>query len=198
MNRKIRHPYQILNISELIVGNNYCFISDNPKTTFLSSSVYVGVIEDSLAAASKNGCNLNTTPNSVLTCSVFTDPAIIDTTWIIKNKLTLNMFTIHFDCWMPNNLFTDDSTLVYWEKNGTTAWDYMSTFLGKTELKGNTHCIIVPQKNWNDDQRIHVRDWENPDCVIERANINTIENAVNWEKKMRAKKHTAMAKALGF
>ena len=197
MDREIRHPHQILYISELIVGNNYYFIIKNKIEMIARPHTFVGVIQDSYVTASKNGYNLNTIPKSLIACEMFVNSTMIDTTWIIRNKPKLDMFTIHQDGWMPLNQRFDDSTLVYWGKDGE-GWDYVNTFCGNTEFKGATHHIVVPQKDWNDDPRVHILDWENPNHITKRVNISITESPVDWERRMKAKKHEAMRKVLGF
>ena len=47
MNREIRHPYHITETSELVIGQDYTFISDAPLGTREYSYTFGGIIVDS-------------------------------------------------------------------------------------------------------------------------------------------------------
>ena len=93
----------------------------------------------------------------------------------------------------------DAPTLIYWGGPcGDPSWDALATYLGPEEKDYDDyrHCIVVPSQRWEDDPRVHVASWNNPDGVIERALL--AESAAEWEHRMRKKTHAAMAKMLGF
>lgn len=169
MNRKVRHPYQILEAEELIVGNRYAFVSNHngPMPPFIHFYVFGGIIEGD---------------SSTYKRSITTPPTV----------------TVHLDGKTSRNAYILQSpTLMYWREPDTN-WDCLATFLGPQESDLLNLCsIVVPEQRWNDDPKIHVLDWENPNDIIERK-IDVKDNDEDWEAKINVKRDAVMARAFGF
>lgn len=177
MSRKVRHPYQILEASELIKDELYSFITadqSHKSGTHYSVDTYIfgGTFKDSKD--------------------------------IIKNPPKLfkqSIVTIHLDGVYPDMPVPRDKPLfVYW-RNYHNGWDNMSTYLGDIDIENllaDVHHIIVSQKHWADDSKIHVLDWKNPDDVIKRK-IHVFSNIdMNWEQRINVKRDNALAYFFGF
>ncbi|KKN91142.1 hypothetical protein LCGC14_0220070 [marine sediment metagenome] len=175
MTRKVRHPYQILEADELIIGERYALILSTYHGLNFMAYVFGGIIKDNLSA-------INNPP--------ITDP---------------RTFTIHFkglrndgvDSLLPARL----PTIVCWpsRKGFHIDWDYVETYFGEKEDCKDTHAIVVSERHWADDPKIHVLDWENPNDVIERK-IGKTNKVVSgdWEQQVNAKRDAAMADFFGF
>lgn len=194
MKRKVRHPYQILDISELVIGREYYFISISQWTNFVGAPLaFGGVIDDSWLTANKRGYDLDNVPSDQMSLDMFLDLSLI---------IHKNMFTIHNDglCHGPAiHVKQNYPILQYWRKN-RDGWDNLSTYFGDQEPGGPRHTIAVPRIHWEKDSKMHIVDWENPDDTIERIGSEIVgnENVADWEQRMKAKKHDAMRKMLGF
>ena len=170
INREIRHPYQILDMGGLVIRQNYIFANCS------SSSLYTfgAIFEDN---------NLD-------------DNRIKDIIHSIALTNSLNeIVTIHLDGWTINDILTTPC-INYWYEDGIwRAWDFLSTFLGNVREARNHNSIVVPIQHWKNDPQVYSA------ALKQRANfvssIDTLD-AASWEKRMRAKKHEAMAKMLGF
>lgn len=169
--RKIRHPYQILEAEELIVGEKYAFISRySREDPDIDSLIFGGIIKE--------------------------DNLVIDN----PPQTTPFTFTIH-----PSGLQSDlktnkrGSTIVYW-LDSYPRYDLLSTFLGEIDGSMHKHSIVVTLKHWDNDPKMHVLDWVNPDDIIKRFCVQNhdIETPAEFEKRMRQKKHDAMREMLGF
>jgi len=176
MKRKVRHPYQILMPEELVVGENYVFVTESEIQRFINLCQFGGIFNDNTILENRP----NTTPPTVT---------------IHMNGLNIS---IH-----GGILYMGYPTLIYWEQIPNDVifhgWDRLSAYLGEEcEAVLNGHSIIVPEKYWIDDSRFHVLDWVNPDKIIERKICTTPKSAVDIEKELRAKRDRAMAKVFGF
>lgn len=192
--RKVRHPYQVLNASEMVVGQQYAFIFAS-EFSGIDARHYTmgGVINDSHAAAIRLGHNLDLIKELRIDMLV---------EMLVANAPSGSVVTVHMDGWHVDHGSTLVPALMYWMRgvNGrTTGWDRLSAYFGPEEEGheyDHDHCIAVPRQRWEDDPRLHVSNWDNPNGVVER--VSDVENADDWERKMRARKHAAMAKMLGF
>jgi hypothetical protein len=170
MPRKVRHPYQILEASELVKDEEYVFVSiSDGGGNWVETHLFGGAFKDS-GDIVKNPPRIASPP----------------------------IMTIHLDGKHPDFKNKDEPIFVYWKK--FTGWDWMSTYLGDTNTTNpliDNHAII-PKKHWDNDPKLHVLDWENPDDVVERK-IHTSSNVdMDWEQKINARRDAAMAKAFGF
>lgn len=185
--RKVRHPYQVLETSEMVVGQLYAFIyAHEDGNCFASRYTMGGVFDDTRATARRLGYDLDSEDSlriEMLIASVVAGPIV----------------TVHTDGWHDGEE-EQDPTLMYWRDclGGVSGWDRIRCYMGPEEKEGDErHFIVVPDRHWADDPRLHVANWSNPDGVVERALI-VVESAAGWERRMRARAHAAMAKSLGF
>lgn len=149
-----------------------------------------GVIDDSHAAARRLGHDLDSA-----------DPPKVE--MLLAAPGDGPIVTVHMDGWHDCDEMEQDPTLMYWREclGRDTGWDMLSSYLGPErerdrDEQNDNHVIVVPSQRWADDPRLHVSNWSNPNGVVERALI--VEDAAGWERRMRAKAHAAMARALGF
>ncbi len=184
--RKVRHPYQIMELSEMIVGKNYTFIFHIKGCRIdAECRMFGGIIKGSYKTAKQRGydldhCNIN------LKC--FMD--------LIKDQVV----TVHMDGWTKHlKKPLSEPISIYWDDGYEIGYDSLNSWVGPEEYLEDEDCsIVVPSRHWNNDPVIHVLDWINPDCVVNRVCDQKIENASDWEIKMKNKKHDAMRKMLGF
>ncbi len=191
MTRKVRHPHHVLEASEMVVGQLYAFVSAAEfGRVWVSRYTMGGVFDDTRAAARRLGHDL-------------------DSVGYPKVEMLLPgagggpIVTVHMDGWHAHGEMKQDPTLMYWREclGQDIGWDMMWSYLGP-EMEGEEehndyHILVVPSRHWDDDPRLHVSNWRNPGVVVKRTPI-VGEFAAEWERRMRAKAHAAMAKMLGF
>ncbi len=187
MTRKVRHPHQVLEASEMVVGQLYAFVTACRNLgTSVSRYTMGGMFDDTHAAARQLGHDLNSANPPKVEMLLIAPPAGL-------------IVTVHMDGWRHlSSKMEQDPTLMYWREcfGGGANWDMMWSYLGPEREDRDRHTIVVSSQHWDDDPRLHSTNWHNPDGVIERAAV--VESAAGWERMMRAKAHAAMAKALGF
>jgi len=190
MARKVRHPHQVLEASEMVVGQLYSFVHAYESGSCSDSApsyTMGGVIDDSHAAARRLGHDLDSA-----------DPPKVE--MLLATPGAGPIVTVHMDGWCDGDEMEQDPTLMYWRAclGREIGWDMLSSYLGPEEEneRGDYHTVVVPSQRWADDPRLHVSNWSNPDGVVERAIV--AESAAGWERRMRARAHAAMARALGF
>lgn len=106
-----------------------------------------------------------------------------------------NILTIHLDGWQ-NNSGIDTPCINYWDKNGAwNGWDHLNTYFGSIEHTRYHNNIVVPVQHWKDDPQIYPATVERK---MKFTSSTEVLDTASWEKQMKAKKHEAMAKMLGF
>lgn len=187
MTRKVRHPHQALEASEMVVGELYAFIRAYENgVDYAAHYTMGGVFDDTRAAAVRLGHDLDSAG----------EPEI---EMLIAGVGAGAIVTVHMDGWRDGGDETDP-TLMYWREcmGRGLGWDMMWSYLGpERERADSAHTLVVPSQRWADDPRLHVANWSNPDGVVERAPI-AAESPAEWERRMRARAHAAMAETLGF
>ena len=134
MEREVRHPYQIMDIDELVVGETYVFAgTEYEYGSWVDYLVFGGIVDDS-----KNA-------HDQASLKVFVDPP----------KTEKSIFLIHRDGW---NRFggSDVPTITYWRGDGS--WDKLTTFFGPRDdrdARNEFLYIIVPIQYWSDDPQIY-------------------------------------------
>ncbi len=175
MNRKIRHPYQIIELSEMIIGKRYAFIFHVKNSTIdVEDYVFGGIIQDSFFTAQQRGYDLNLDKIGSI--------AFID-------SVDDNIFTVHMDGWTQRlkPLFGGPIT-TYWNGNQECGYDSLKSWVGKEECPEDDDCsLIVPSRHWNNDPKIHVLDWINPDETVQRAIECQTQIPTNWEDSAKKK-----------
>jgi len=101
------------------------------------------------------------------------------------------ILTVHLDGWSEQGDTGDCPTLSYWAERGGRVvwdgWDEANTYCldsnprPKPYLKGDHHCIVVPESDWLADPRLHA-------AVADL----TSESPADFERRMRAKRDEAM------
>jgi len=184
--RKLRHPHQATELSELSPGASYAFVVlvdsrwGRPEH---QDYVMLGVVRDSFASILARG-DRGETPEAFFDIPPGSHPGFV---------------TVHMDGWFrfgSDPIPDDEPTLVYWDPAGLrTGWDDMESYLGETERPDAAmHCVAVPSAEWALDPRVHVVDWINPDDTVARA-------APHWageEARLRGKRDRALRRLLGF
>lgn len=169
MSLKVRHPYQIMEIDELVKGNQYIF-----------TGVFKGQYSDIIS-------------------SYFFGGTLKNNNDVCENSLPKEYtMTIHLDG--INSLFepVDKPTFIFWRAHYVW-WSFLCSYMD--DNSPDSHLIIVPKEYWDNDPKIHVIDWKNPDDVIERKSLGVsmdVDMDIVWEKRINARRDRAMAKALGF
>lgn len=177
MKREIRHPYQIMDIDELVIEQNYAFINYycTSLRTIVDYYIFGGIIKDSGDV----------------------DETATLATFITLPDITKKIVTIHLDGWNPCKGVVrklNDPVVVYWMESMGKGYDWLYTYLGhKKTQPGNP--IVVPEQYWKKDSQIYPNIIERK---IKSSAISEAIDATSWEQKMRKKKHDAMAKMLGF
>ncbi len=175
MIRKVRHPYQILKVDELVVGERYTLIIQTHLSLSFIVYVFGGIIKDNLSI-------INNQPE--------TNP----------RTLTVHSKGLRYDG--VNSLVSANlPTLICWpsKKGFSIDWDYVESYFGELEDVVDVHMIVVSEEHWKNDPQLHVLDWKNPDDVIERK-IGKTHKVVSgdWEQQVNAKRDAAMADFFGF
>lgn len=187
--RKVRHPHQVADVSEMIPGHSYAFVTITSRVLdrlWAGRYVFGGAFSDYLAAICLRGHN----PRLARRLEVYRAATARGPRPRLARRLEVGMLTdftgdtdvasgippadivtIHTDgIRNPNDLDStiDATTIMYWRADGTSSWDLLETFLsgGPTTRR---HCLIVPEPEWDADPHVHVLDWVNPDDVVERA-----------------------------
>lgn len=169
----------------MAVGERYAFIHAYRTSNDVSYYTLAGVFDDTRAMARQQGHDLDLATSPIIEMLVAVPP-------------TGPVITIHMDGWRYNSTIVLAPTLMFWRDHTVASrwcWDQISTYLGPGENSHSYHSIIVGARQWDADPRLHVADWSNPDGAVEKA---VVENAADWERRMKARAHAAMAKALGF
>lgn len=190
--RKVRHPHQILEASEMDAGQLYAFVhACESGRHSVSHYTMGGVVADSPAAARRLGHDLD---RGYLLGST-EEPQV---EMLVAAAPAGPVVTVHMDGWFAGcSAPASVATLVYWRESPTrrTDWDTLLTYLGPpAETYDDQHFLVAPAREWEADPRLHSANWDNPDIVVERA----VESAAGWERRMRARAHAAMARMLGF
>ncbi len=176
MDREVRHPYQILNVDELIVGQNYTFATGYRSGEFMNGfrGIFCGMI---------NGYR-DTNPDA--RPETFINQSVLDS---IDSECCL--VTIHMNGWTRYSPADDnDPILVYWGPDG---WDKLDTYIG-SQASGGCISIVVPHNHWENDSQIYLNPIErHPDMCK-----NTASAPDDWEVKIKSKRDAAMAKMFGF
>jgi len=73
--RKVRHPYQVMEAAEMIIGERYAFVNKGPGSSGIFKFVMGGEFADSVAAARAFGHDLNA---SASTAPAIESPAEFD------------------------------------------------------------------------------------------------------------------------
>jgi hypothetical protein len=131
MARKVRHPYQILDISELVVDRDYCFVCSTSKELLVKRRTFKGFIQDSWLTASRRGYSLSTISKQLLKIDIFFDTSVANESF----------FTIHNDGWCYDNKTVNNPTIIYWyeDENG---WDNLTAFIGGVCEPKKHHYIV--------------------------------------------------------
>jgi len=172
----------------MVVGQLYAFVHAREDGNSVSHYTMGGMFDDSYAAARRLGHDLDSVKRPKIEMLLATPDAG-------------PIVTIHMDRWFGSDEPADGPALVYWREclGREIGWDRLHSYLGPEKERDegvDGHVIVVPSQHWDDDPRLHVSSWSNPNDVVKRILI--AEDAVGWEQKMRARTHAAMAKALGF
>lgn len=171
MDREIRHPYQILDANELIIGQFYMLVSDKIVSGFLKFPfVFGGIVKNSNRKYNTNG------------------RAFVSSLIASRKRY----ITIHMDGWNGRD-YSDCPTLIYWQ-GSDNAYDFLSGFIGPITCATHLTNIIVPEQHWLNDPKVY-------DGVVERHPSvckGDVDTPADWEKKMKLKRDAAMAKAIGF
>jgi hypothetical protein len=166
--REVRHPYQILEASEFVVGDNYAFIY-NASGSDPSTYSFGGIVEYSVGKDE----------NSIL--SDFVSPP----------STSERLFMVHKDGWYQQPGYP---VLIYWRHGKEyDGWDQLTTFLGEETESMYVNHMIVSGKHWSMDPTIHPSPVKRK---ISSSSVQL--NPANWEQEMRKRTHDAMAKVLGF
>ncbi len=169
----------------MATGEMYAFVTAYEGSNSVSHYAMGGVFADSVAAARRLGHDLDSTE----------EPRV---EMLVAAPQSGLVVTVHIDGWWYGGDPDEDPTLMYW-RECRPGWDAMSTYLGPTvpdRESDDHHCIVVPSRAWDADPRLHATNWGDPNAGVERA--GGMEDAAGWERRMRARTHAAMAKALGF
>ena len=179
MKRIPRHPYQILDISELVAGQVYVFVVRSAFSLRADKLVFggtIGVSSNIAKTSTINAFGISSTPD-------------------------ITTITIHLDGWTTKDVELNGiPTIVYWGPTNLsryldTTYDLLETYLGPLSKPPTCPHLVVPIQRWEDDPQIY------PDVVKRKVKLQSpvdVLDAASWEQKMRQKKHDAMAKMLGF
>lgn len=190
--RKVRHPHQILDKSEMVVGERYAFVSAFERCNSIHHFVMGGTFDDSYSHARHLGHDLDSKPRI----------------WMLfpgageDDIATIHMDGLRPDCGDKVIATGYGATLVCWRDGCAAGWEFLCDYLGPEESPSETvgpfgyHLIIVPGSAWEDDPRLHSSFWSDPNVIVRRA--CEAESPADWESMMRARTHEAMARALGF
>ena len=161
MRRKLRHPHQVMEASELVVNEWY-------RTPTLYRDGHMWDHKAFLLLG-----RVRSTPRAALGHKDVS----------VGGGATPGLLTIHEDGWFgrpileyppPEGDLFGTPTLYYWNMRGDTrGWDHLASYLGEPRPghgdDAKMHCIMVPEAAWLADPRMHVVDWINPGDAVVRA-----------------------------
>jgi len=187
LSHKVRHPYHTLSPYEMIVGEEYSLISQRSRGGIedVSNYFFGGLMEDSLTTAKNRNYDLRTKDIKPV---AFTDTQ--------GKNVVKNILTVHMDGWYSIGNKSSSmgvETIQYWRKDRVSGYDILSTFFVKEDQ--NDWCyLVLPTKKWNDDPKIHVLDWINPNDIIERLSVCQTTIPLDWEQAAKKKQNELWAK----
>lgn len=190
-----KHPYQVMVISQLAVGDRYAFVSARPSTdgTYpdeevnVSIKVMAGVMSDTIDRGLQTGWDLaglrldGTMISSVIPISAVLGVRFGDVLGRIQfgNVHRDGFVTVHQDGWNDTYDKNDHPTLAYWTAQRIwRGWDYVGSYLDcpAFNCSGSKHTIthkcvrvVVPEDRWFADPRIHAVCDDATDSDIERS-----------------------------
>ena len=169
-----RHPYQLLDMNELVVGQSYAFVSYFHRFMLnINYYMFGGIIKDS---------------------GDVDETATVDT-FVVSPDTTKNIVTIHLDGWNPIKSLVrklGDPVLVYWKRSGNATYDWLYTYLSNKK-NCNNGPIVVPERHWKDDPQIYSNPIKRKTKLMSVSGTEMLD-AASWEQKMRQRTHDAMAK----
>ena len=203
--RKRKHPYQIMDISQLTVGARYAFVSAYANgDIYARVMVMAGVMSNTIARARRTGWNLvqlrldgtmisSNIPMSALN-PISGSSRLDDLSHVTFSNVHQDGFvTVHQDGWNDTHDNEDRPTLAYWTAQRIwRGWDYANSCLscsGPEKIITSEHDLIVVLEGfWLADPRIH--------AACDEAACD--ESPTDTEQSMRAKMDDNLRHAFGY
>jgi len=190
--RERRHPHQVMEIAELSVGGIYAFVTvrggDDPNCTMRTVAA---LVPDTIGLAERRGWDPDVLRDRRGGPTLYQKLAPLDALLDAPPHADAEILTVHLDGWSENGDTGDWPTLSYWAERGGRVvwrgWDEANTYCldsdprPKPYRKDGDHCIVVPQKRWLADPRLHA-------AIADPAG----ESAADFERRMRRKTDEAM------
>ena len=166
---KRRHPMQIMEAAELVVGDVYAFVACHDGHTDLYEQHCIAVVTDTGRLLASRGrwrgqaCSDDAYILGDLldVQSVFSAAAVPQAIIVADDDII--PFTVHLDGWVPDGSKKSESMIVDWIDDEDFCNEHYSFDQGATR---EGHFIIVPVADWISDPRVHVLDWVNPDDIV--------------------------------
>jgi len=184
MRRRRRHPHQAMDAAGLAPGARYMFVTDHAASARCRAYTEAGL-------KTMAGVVPNAGANLLWNAGAKGEKALARMLNVSCLADGEEAVTVHPDGWNGGRL-PAAASLAYWTRDGFRSWDFLHTFLysaGGEEPLGDCHCIVVPERRWLADPRLHVTDWG---AEGGGAPTSPAESAAGFEQRMRAKRDEAM------
>lgn len=169
---KRRHPAQIMNAADLIVGEVYALVTRwEDGTTDLFEQHCLAVVADTERLLRKRGrWHGQANGNEEYTLADLMDAdSAIDATRIILAAVKglgtwITPFTVHLDGWVPDEPKKSEPMLLDWCDAKRDYGVECAYPFDKDNM--DSHTVIVPAAAWLADPRFHVLNWANLGDVV--------------------------------